>query len=77
MVEKVTLRCIICPGSLLIVEHDDMQVSTEEIPNSVEPEDFLKSKEQYYVSQGFVPDYNRMYADMSLMVLKMYKSTKG
>lgn len=70
--EKITIRWVswMIPGQL-IIEHDGVQVSSED--NVGEDESVVKAAEVAFASLGYKPDLRRMYVDMGLIVLHMYR----
>lgn len=73
---KITIRYItgpICP--LLIIEHDDVGVKTEEL-DAEDPTTVLKGIEHTLSTLGYQPDLQKMYMDDALLVLDFYKEAK-
>lgn len=72
---KITLRLISVGGLALLVEHDGVQVADYQFDGGFGDDDsrVLKGAETTLRALGYVPDIWRMYMDMSLMVLHLYR----
>lgn len=74
--KKITIRCVCAEGEFhdVYIEHDGVQVEHQLASNEFSFDVPVKALELKYTALGYVPDLKRMYIDMSLIVLNLYKS---